>query len=167
MNEFWPWYRWCLRLIWGIINKMNHCQESDQFRHHRRGCNISRWTPDTCLCLWADVRIKLQSCLFPSLIIRSLNIHDRFLSFLHLCCILLWYATPSSGLANSQCQKGICPGAGIAELLSSAHKGNVAWGGWLRKGESCQSNRRAPGITVNSLQDCLPMPPLLYLPPVF
>ena len=33
------------------------------------------------------------------------------------------------------------------------------------KGESCQSNRIAPGITVNGLPGCL-SPPLPHLPPV-
>lgn len=48
-------------------------------------------------------------------------------------------------------RKGRCPGAGVAELLSSAHKrqcrlGMMAVGGG---GGSCQHNRGAPGIAVN------------------
>lgn len=35
---------------------------------------------------------------------------------------------PRFGAGNGQCQKGTCPGAARAEMLSSAHKGNVALG---------------------------------------
>lgn len=52
-------------------------------------------------------------------------------------------------------RKGRCPGAGISELLSSAHKrqcrlGMMAVGGG---GGSCQGNRGAPGIAVNISPD--------------
>lgn len=37
------------------------------------------------------------------------------------------------GAGKCQCQKGTCPGAARAEMLSSAHKGNVALGGTVQR----------------------------------
>jgi len=125
INEFWLRHGRSMRLIWDIINKVNQCQQSDQFRlcvYYARQCVHTQYTsvPNLPLSLTWGQQMNVTGVPFSP--------------FLNLCSILWWYAIPSWGRANSQCQKGRCPGACVAELLSSAHKGNVAWGGWLRKG---------------------------------
>ena len=93
-----------------LLNNMSQIRLD--FESHRSTCMLM------CTCLIHDGATEMQIC------VLLYFVRDRrpFLPFLNLCSVLWWRATQSWGLANSQCQKGTCPGAGGPELLSSAHK---------------------------------------------
>lgn len=58
--------------------------------------------------------------------------------------VLAFYLFGGHATSCPQCHKGRSPGAGVTELLLSAHKGNVAWGGNLKTG----GVRRGAAVTV-------------------
>lgn len=66
MNEFWQWHGWSVRLICGLINMINQCQESDQFRLNdtQERMHASICIPSTRLFLRALIQTKCQICPF-------------------------------------------------------------------------------------------------------